>query len=275
VKGKSQAWKPNELEVAQLLLKDVTAILLRNQAASLNRLNKELQASAEELSIKNQRLEDFTHIIAHNLRSPMSNIRGLYALYQAEPDHATGIEVMEKMQVMIQNMAATIDDLNLLVRASLDQQLPQDMVQLNEIIQKELQNLEAIINESDAVVEVSLEVPEIAIPKIYMESILHNLLSNAFKYRSPARKPLVKIVTRQEDGYTCLAVSDNGLGMDLKKVGPKLFGLYNTFHKNKDAKGLGLYLTKLQVESMGGTMEVQSEPGKGTTFIVKLQSVGK
>ena len=67
-----------------------------------------------------------------------------------------------------------------------------------------------------------------------------------------------------------LNVMDNGLGIDLDKYGKKLFGMYKTFHRNKDARGIGLFITKNQVESMGGKISVVSEVNVGTTFTVKF-----
>ncbi|TXK29669.1 GAF domain-containing protein [Pontibacter qinzhouensis] len=272
IKGKSQPWTMNELEVAQLLLKDIISLILRNQANKLKELNSNLVASAEDMQRKNQRLEDFAYIITHNLRSPMSNIKGLYNLYEAEPSQETGQEVMERMNVVIGNMSNTIDDLNTILRTALDQQLLQDEVHIADLIEKELQNLETAILEKKAIVVQELDVPVVHLPKVYMESLLHNLLSNAIKYSSPDRPPLVKVKSWQQNGDFFLSVSDNGLGLDMQRFGNKMFGLYNTFHDNKDAKGLGLYITKMQVESLGGTIEVESEAGIGTTFTVRFNS---
>ncbi|WP_347157017.1 ATP-binding protein [Pontibacter chitinilyticus] len=266
VKGKSLPWKANELEIAQVLLKDVIAILLRNQAAQLDTLNQELQATAEELRHKNSRLEDFAHIISHNLRSPMSNIQGLYALYQAEPD--SGPEVLDRISKVTDNMSATVDDLNQILRTTIEPQLPQQAVAIAGIIEKEKQNLEAIITQTQANIRTELLAPSITMPKIYLESILHNLLSNALKYRSDSRKPEINIRTWHDHNRFNLSVNDNGLGMDLQKVGEKVFGLYKTFHRNKDSKGFGLYLTRMQVASLGGNISVESKPDKGTTFTV-------
>jgi signal transduction histidine kinase len=66
-------------------------------------------------------------------------------------------------------------------------------------------------------------------------------------------------------------VEDNGLGIDLDKHGDKLFGMYKTFHTHKDSRGLGLFLTKNQVESMGGKIEVESALGQGSTFKIFLK----
>ena len=67
-----------------------------------------------------------------------------------------------------------------------------------------------------------------------------------------------------------LKVTDNGQGIDMAKHGHKLFGLHKTFHHHKDARGVGLFLVKTQVEALGGTIHAESEPGIGTTFIVSF-----
>ena len=67
-----------------------------------------------------------------------------------------------------------------------------------------------------------------------------------------------------------LTIEDNGLGMDLKKYGERLFGMYNTFHKHKDSRGIGLFITKNQIEAMGGRVTVESTIDVGTTFTIYL-----
>jgi signal transduction histidine kinase len=105
----------------------------------------------------------------------------------------------------------------------------------------------------------------------YMESIMLNLLSNGIKYRSLTSTPRITIEYFEEpNGGHGFIVADNGIGIDLKKNGEDLFGMYKTFHGNRDARGMGLFITKNQVESFGGKIEVNSELGKGTTFKVTL-----
>ena len=70
--------------------------------------------------------------------------------------------------------------------------------------------------------------------------------------------------------FIILIFEDNGLGIDLKKHSKKLFGIYKTFHVHEDSRGVGLFITKNQVESMGGRIEVQSEVNVGTTFKIFL-----
>ncbi|WP_299759557.1 ATP-binding protein [uncultured Pontibacter sp.] len=270
VKEKSQPWSYSEIDIAQKLVKDLIAVVLKNQKDNLQKLNTKLRHTAEILEAKNRRLEDFTHIIAHNLRSPLSNMEGLGDLFAASPDLETAHEVMHMMHNVIRNMGATLVDLNTILESELKQQLLYEEVCLTGIVEKELQNLQAVILETGAKVDIDLQVQKLQAPKVYLESIAHNLISNSLKYRSPERQPHITIKSWEEKGAACFSVTDNGVGLDLKKYGHKMFSLYNTFHNNKDAKGLGLYLTKVQAEALGGSIKVESSPGLGSTFTVCL-----
>jgi len=110
--------------------------------------------------------------------------------------------------------------------------------------------------------------PEIEYHKTYLESIFLNLVTNAIKYRSPDRNPEIHIETEIVNDKIKLTIRDNGLGIDLVRHGHKLFGLNKTFHRHPDAKGVGLYLTKIQIETMGGSIYATSEVNKGTVFTI-------
>ncbi|WP_026464159.1 ATP-binding protein [Adhaeribacter aquaticus] len=264
IQEKSMPWSQNEQEITQILLKDIVALRLRNQTIALQHLNELLQN-------KNRQLEDFAHIMSHNLRSPLISVDGLMEYYEEEPDLDTASFVMKHIKAINKNMFHTVEDLNIILKTRIDEQVPAEEIDLLQVIEKEKENLGAAIIQTEAQLEFDLQVPYITLPKIYLESILHNLISNALKYRSPHRQPLVKIKSWEDNRSIFLSVSDNGLGMDLKKVEHKLFGLYKTFHVHENAKGLGLYLTKIQIEALGGEIQVESEPDKGTTFIVSFK----
>jgi signal transduction histidine kinase len=100
----------------------------------------------------------------------------------------------------------------------------------------------------------------------YLESILLNLISNAIRYRHHERKPEITISSFLENGKLVLQVSDNGIGIDLKRHGEKIFGMYKTFTNNPEARGIGLFITKNQIDAMGGRILVESEPNVGTVF---------
>jgi len=95
-----------------------------------------------------------------------------------------------------------------------------------------------------------------------------NLISNAIKYKSPERTPEIVIKSDYIDGETILTVQDNGLGIDLTRHAKNLFGLRKTFHRHAEAKGLGLFITKTQIEAMGGEIRAESAVDVGTTFTI-------
>jgi signal transduction histidine kinase len=105
-----------------------------------------------------------------------------------------------------------------------------------------------------------------------MESIMLNLLANSIKYKSENRKLKVTIKTSQVDDSIVLTFKDNGIGIDLERNRDKIFGLYQRFHNYPDSKGLGLYLVKSQVETMEGTIGIESEVNKGTSFTLTFKN---
>lgn len=270
ISGKSKPWSLNEREIAQVFIKDVIALRLKNQAETLGALNKDLQLTAANLNQKNNQLEDFARIVTHNLRSPLTNIKGLLSLYQDEKLEEERSAMLGKIKMANENMLETIDDLYLVLKARHGQEFYQPRINIRQIIEKEKQQLEALIRKTGAVIQSSLLVEEFVMPKVYLESIIHNLLSNALKYRSPERKLIVHIKSWHEKRKAYLSVSDNGLGIDLDKFGSRIFGLYETYHTHKESRGLGLYLVRDQVESLGGEIFVESRPNVGTTFTVRL-----
>src|SRR5690606_21500022 len=129
------------------------------------------------------------------------------------------------------------------------------------------------ITHSGAIIEADFsEAPVLYCPPKYLSSILHNLISNALKYRSPDRRLRITIKTGGTARKVLLTVRDNGLGIDLKKNQHNLFKIRKVFHRRPDAKGFGLYITKTQVEAMKGRIWVESIPDQGSTFFVELNN---
>jgi signal transduction histidine kinase len=103
-----------------------------------------------------------------------------------------------------------------------------------------------------------------------LESIFQNIISNAIKYKAKNRTPEIFISTVQLKNTIEMRVSDNGLGIDMQQHGDKLFGLHKTFHDHKEARGVGLFLVKTQIEALGGSIHAESQVDKGTTFIIRF-----
>ena len=98
-------------------------------------------------------------------------------------------------------------------------------------------------------------------------------MTNAIKYKSETRKLKITITANIFNNSTILVFKDNGIGIDLKRNKDKVFGLYQRFHDFPDSKGLGLYLVKSQVETMGGSIELDSEVNIGTTFTLTFKNI--
>jgi len=249
----------------------------KNLADELNRKNSELEAIRTGLINRINKLEELNHIIAHNLRGPANNIVLLVEMlrekYEDKGEAGMRLELKDIIDYLKEGSTSLATSLNTLidvVQISMSKDIPFDECNVHEITHEILDQLNSVIFETGAFVQLDTGVPTIHYPKVFLESIIYNLLSNALKYISPNRIPDILIRTYEDEGRVKLSVKDNGLGIDLVKYGNKLFKLNQVFHKNHNSKGVGLYITKAQVESFGGTIEVKSRENEGSEFIVTL-----
>jgi len=167
------------------------------------------------------------------------------------------------------NLLETLENLNQVVDINTKESEIKKPLNLKNNIVRVLQDLSAVLEKNDAqIVNNVADTIDVNCAPAYLDSIILNLISNAVKYKSPDRSPLITINAVKSNEGVLLSISDNGLGIDLDRYGDKIFGMYKTFHNRKDAKGFGLYLIKNQIEAMGGSITVQSVIDKGTTFNV-------
>ncbi|MEH6681932.1 MAG: PAS domain-containing protein [Sediminicola sp.] len=233
--------------------------------------SKQKEAEMRDLinvtSLQNKKLINFAHIISHNLRSHTANFSMLLDFLVQENDEMEKKKIIGMLTSASDNLLETLDNLNEVVAISTNVGLEKHPVHLNSKIRAVQENLMAFLLHNNATIinMVPDEVYVKAIPA-YLESILMNFITNSIKYKDPSRDPVIKISTQSHNDHIILSIADNGLGLDLKKYGSKLFGMYKTFHNNSDARGMGLYITKNQIEAMDGKIITCSEVGKGTTF---------
>ena len=109
--------------------------------------------------------------------------------------------------------------------------------------------------------------------KSYLESVLMNLMSNSVKYCAENRPLKIDVQTRlDESGNIILTFMDNGMGIDLLKHKDRIFGLNERFHSHVNGSGVGLFITKTQINSLGGDIIVKSAVDKGSTFTVTIKN---
>ena len=228
---------------------------------------KELKALIEVTGEQNVRLLNFAHIVSHNLRSHSSNFSMLINFLMEETNEDLKKQYLDHLKKASENLTETIGNLNEVVAVNTKTRHELHTVNLSAAINKVHDNIQALIieNKVNFINEVDEAINIQAVPA-YLDSILLNFITNGIKYRSREVPPYIKLSAAKKTGCVLLTVSDNGLGIDLKQHGEKLFGMYNTFHGNNDAKGIGLFITKNQIEAMGGSIEVESSIRAGTTF---------
>lgn len=218
-------------------------------------------------AVQNKKLINFAHIVSHNLRSHTANFSMLLKFLVEEQDEAEKNKIIKMLTNASDNLMVTLDDLNQVVEISTNVNLEKKQLNVKQQIERVKENLSAFFQENHVTLMFdSLDKAFVHAVPAYLDSILMNLLTNAVKYRHPERKPVIKIGHTTKNNETILTISDNGLGIDLKKNGEKLFGMYKTFHSHKDSRGIGLYITKNQIEAMGGKITVDSKIDYGTTF---------
>ncbi|QKG57694.1 PAS domain-containing sensor histidine kinase [Hymenobacter sp. BRD128] len=241
---------------------DVT-LLLEN----LHRAQHLLDVTSQQ----NLRLQNFAYIISHNIRSHSANLTSLVQLLAEAKGKAQKTMFMQMLTTSTEQLADTIVNLNDIVTINNNVNKPKASRALKGEIDKTLEALSVLIRQHHITVEVDVP-PTLTVTVVpaYLDSILLNLISNAIKYRATTRPAYVRLWAQAEPGSVVLTVQDNGLGIDLAKYRTKLFGMYKTFHDNEDARGVGLFITKNQVEAMQGTIQLESEVDVGTTFTIQF-----
>ena len=228
--------------------------------------NKILLETTEE---QNLRLLNFAHIVSHNLRSHSGNLEMLLDLLKEEIPAATDNEYFPLINDAVSHLSETIHNLNEV--SSINIRVGDDLSLLNllDFTDKALTSIAAQIIETEAnfVIDIDKDFEVYGIAA-YLDSILLNFFTNAIKYKQQDKSPIIKVTAEKTNEFMKLEIADNGQGIDLEKHGHKIFGMYKTFHKHEDARGLGLFITKNQIDALGGKVEIVSEVGTGTTFTV-------
>lgn len=250
-------------EARQIIEKQNKEITVRNET-----LEAEVEERTRDIVEYNQQLEQFAFISAHNLRAPVARILGLGNVLDICKNNLQESQLItEKIILTARELDRVVRDLNtvldvrrnstsMIVPVNLQEEL--NLIKVN--LEKEIQDTHTTFIENFSGGDTMFTV------RPYIHSILMNLISNAIKYRHPGRRPVIAIHSEVKGDLFCLRIQDNGLGMDLKVYKDKLFMLYSRFHSHVEGKGIGLFLVKTQVSSMGGKIDVVSHPDEGTCF---------
>lgn len=250
-------------------------ISIKRDITEQKKQEKEKEQLIAELTQNNKDLRQFSYITSHNLRAPLSNLIGLLNL-----TNELNIED-EELRIIIAGFSKstnllneTISDLGKVVIIRDNPSIGKTDVNVFESITNVINQINILIQQIKPDLQINVDKKTtIYSHKAYLESILLNLLTNSLKYRSLERATIITITLIEKEHSMELIFEDNGIGIDLIKNKHKLFGLYQRFHNYPDSKGLGLYLVKSQIESMGGTIDIESEVDKGTRFKINFKKI--
>ncbi len=223
------------------------------------------------LSDQNKRLQNFAYIVSHNLRSHTGNLQFMVNLHDQTEHPDDRKEIFSHIKSISESLKTTIDHLSEIVKIQTEIGKERKRLNFEFTFNIILAALESNIKSTKADIKYDFtKCPEVDYIPAYLESIFQNLLTNSLKYRSPDRIPVIRCHTAKEGSHVYLYFEDNGLGIDMARYGDSVFGMYKTFHQNPEAKGIGLFITRNQVEALGGTISIESKVDVGTKFTIKL-----
>ena len=270
-----------ELRIAEIFLKNEVhykiGILadISGKVRNQQKIEQQLQAlelANSQLQRANTDLDTFVYTASHDLKAPIANIEGLIELLKRKtnPESADVAPIFNMIHQSIQRFQATIRDLTEVTHIQKEAE-EETLVDVQEVVEE----VEALLHEMIRSAAIRLETSfracrQVRFSRSNLRSIVFNLLSNAIKYRSPERQPLIYIKTEKVGDYALLSVQDNGLGFSANKK-DKIFTMFKRLHNHVEGTGVGLFIVKRIVDNAQGSIEVESEEGKGTTFNIYLK----
>ncbi|WP_207433107.1 PAS domain S-box protein [Sabulibacter ruber] len=226
-----------------------------------------------DLLQRNKDLEQFAYIVSHNLRAPVANIMGLSHLIRTlTPDTPTYQKSLEGLETSVEKLDNVIKDLSNVLQIRQEVNEKKEIIDLEQLVE-DIKSMTAsqLSREDVSILTDFSDLRHMYTIKSYLHSIFSNLISNSIKYRQPSQRAIIRISAARRDGRITISFQDNGLGIDLDQHKQKVFGLYKRFHFHTDGKGMGLFMVKTQVETLGGKIDIQSAVNQGTQFIIEFE----
>jgi PAS domain S-box-containing protein len=223
-----------------------------------------------QLTQVNEALKRFSYMTSHDLRTPVNNlITAFHLLDISKVSDPYTVELLEILKLSSENLKSTLNSyIDTLIEDNGIQDNREE-VSLSQTLKAVLESIPNLIRDSKALVRTDFsQFDSVEFNPVLLESVLLNLVTNSIKYAQPGLAPSIKIWTIQKTKEKQLHIQDNGIGMEMEKVGDRIFGLNEKFHDSQDSKGVGLYLVYQHVTKMGGKIEVSSTPEVGTHFTI-------
>lgn len=226
----------------------------------------ELQFSETRLREVNKELEAFIYKASHDLKGPLVSSRSLVSMVKEEKDPEETMKYIDMIQLSLtklDNILMSLHEVAVIRQGDIEWakvNIPYEISML-------LKSFEGLPNFEKIQVSVDNKMQrEFRTDKILMQTILRNIIENGIKYSRPdVAEPHIQVTIEEQGPLNVIRVSDNGIGIPMEHQG-KIFDMFFRATENSKGSGLGLYIVKSALDKLKGRVEIESEPGKGTTF---------
>ncbi|WP_407658417.1 PAS domain S-box protein [Leptospira limi] len=237
--------------------------------------NEHLKATKNSLLIQNKQLQSYNQIISHHLRAPVSNLRSLLDLLKITDVEEERKELQNHLEEVTENLETVLSELITTLKIQSLENYQPEWISILPTFQKVQKLMEGEFQKKNVHIELNVTEKELVfVSKEYLETLFLQLISNSIQFADPSRELRIGVESFSMGSETTISFSDNGLGVDLSRYGDQIFQLKKTFHRQMSGKGLGLFLMKYTMESLGGRVEVKSKPGEGATFLLHFPNGG-
>lgn len=228
----------------------------------------EVEVKNENLIIANRELDKFVYSASHDLRSPITSLKGLIEIAQMEDDLN---EVKVYLTLMYQSLSKQDQFISDIIDYSKNKrkEVVIEPVSLKAIIDESIEQLQHIKNANKINIDKELLVDHIQSDSLRLKITINNLLSNAIKYADESKDEMrICIKTYSSGEYYKIEVADNGIGIK-DEFQSHVFEMFFVTNNNKGS-GLGLYIVKEAIENINGGIQVHSQSNIGSTFTVTI-----
>lgn len=241
--------------------------VLKSNNKELEEAYKSMEVINNKLKNSNEVLETFVYAAAHDLRSPVVNLKSLLNFIHKTKDISKKLELFDRFEEAVHRLDNTISGLGEIIEMQEADNSTAKTIYFQDILEQVLAEYSYKVIATDAKIDASFELcPSIVYLESYLTSIMTNMVTNALKYHREGQPPVLVIRSKKEEGMVVLTFSDKGIGMDLERYGKNLFKPFKRFTSQAEGKGIGLHIIKSMMEKNGGRIELESKPGVGTTF---------
>ncbi|MFB9109784.1 sensor histidine kinase [Flavobacterium gyeonganense] len=247
----------------------------KNHEETLIKNQETLEGKIKELNRINSNLEEFIHVISHDLKEPLRKI--LMHNSKIDGSYLTEIDAksMDVIKLSVLRLNSLVDDL--VKYSSHTKHEEHTEVDLKTIISEVLEDLEVSITDKNAHIEIG-KLPVLKVSAVQMRQLFANLISNAIKYSKATIPPEIQIyqvddldeeIPNQNPKFVRIQIKDNGIGMDSGHL-LKIFTIFQRLHARNEysGNGIGLAICKKIMENHSGTITVESKLNEGTTFTI-------